>query len=74
MFHSLETRSAAILFLALLANLTSANAQEKGQAQPPSGVVYLSNVEYGKGGDQPLTLHLAMHGLAPARRNKELNR
>ncbi len=60
MFHSLETRSAAVLLLALLASLTSASAQEKGQAQPPSGVVYLSNVEYGKGGDQPLTLHLAM--------------
>lgn len=35
-------------------------AQEKGQPKPPDGVAYLPNIEFGKGGDQPLTLHLAM--------------
>lgn len=37
----------------------SAGAQQS-QPKPPEGVVFLPDLEYGKGADQALTLHLAM--------------
>lgn len=60
MIHLFRTTAAAILFLVFLGEWSSAPAQEKAKVQPPNGVVYLPDVEYGKGGDQPLALHLAM--------------
>ena len=53
-------RAYAVLLVALASLVSSVSAQEKAKTQPPAGVVYMPDVEYGKGGDQPLTLHLAM--------------
>lgn len=44
-----------LIFLPLIAS-----GQEKGKPQPPAGVAFLPDVQYGTGGGQPLTLHLAM--------------
>jgi acetyl esterase/lipase len=60
MIHHFRTTAAALLFLVFWGEWTASLALEKAKPQAPEGVVYVPDVEYGKGGDQPLTLHLAM--------------
>jgi len=53
-------RTTGVLLLLAAILLPPVHAQEKDKTKPPEGVVYFPDLEYGKGGDEPLTLHLAM--------------